>query len=85
MINRFRNNVINFRVTEEQKEQIIYKMKKSKIDNFNDFSHKCIFTNKLYIIDFKTIDEVIKYLASIENNISQLINISEKIKIKNKQ
>lgn len=80
MKNRLRFKQISFWINEEQKEQLYYKKNISNQKYFNDFVLKCIFENRINIINFDDLNLILRYYSSIENNINQLIFLAEDTK-----
>lgn len=80
MANISRPKQMPFRVSEKEKEQILNKISKSKL-NQNEYLLKCALDKEIIIID--DLDEIIKQLVRVGNNLNQLTKLSHQGKIFN--
>lgn len=72
MANRTRNERLEIKLTKEEKELFIAKMRLAKCRSMNHFLRKCVLEKEIYIVDLEPFRELQGLLSNATNNINQI-------------
>ena len=72
MSNRIRNERLEIKLTKEEKELFVAKMKHAKCKSMNLFLRKCVLEKEIYTVDLEPFRELQGQLSNATNNINQI-------------
>ena len=72
MANRFRNEIIEIKLTTEEKEVFEKKMKIANCKTMSHFLRKCVLEKDIYIVDLEPFRNLQWLLSNATNNINQI-------------
>ena len=72
MANRIRNERLEIKLTEEEKEIFEKKMKLAKCKTMSHFIRKCVLEKEIYVVDLEPFRDLQWLLSNATNNINQI-------------
>lgn len=72
MVNRLRNERIEIKLTKEEKNLFLKKMKLVVFRNMNLFIRKCVLEKEIYVVDLEPVRKLEGRLANISSNVNQV-------------
>lgn len=72
MENRTRNKQLIIRLTDEEKNLFIAKMKQAKCRNMSQFLRKCVLEKEIYTVDLEPFRELQGLLSNATSNLNQI-------------
>ena len=72
MANRFRNEIIEIKLTKEEKEVFEKKMKLANRKTMSHFLRKCVLEKEIYVVDLEPFRNLQWLLSNATNNINQV-------------
>ena len=72
MVNRFRNERIEIKLTKEEKEVFEKKMKLANCKTMSHFLRKCVLEKEIYVVDLEPFRTLQWLLSNATNNINQI-------------